>query len=121
MNTQSSSTSEGRVNDCLEKLEQHTLRLSTDYLLTLKYNKARDHEEEVADFMEVLDKCSNDIFAVLHNYYAAAQAVAPPIHLAAAARPTPKQITGPGCVVIPFWVRPRPCSSWCTRAHLVLS
>ena len=43
------------------------MRLSdiTDYLNSIKYTKARDHQEEVADFMEVLDKCSTDVFAIL--------------------------------------------------------
>ena len=67
----------------------HTHKLSdiTDYLITLKYAKARDHQEEVADFLEVLDKCSSDIFTVLHNRHAAAQAVANPTQQPAAARP----------------------------------
>ena len=62
-------------------------------LLSLKYNKARDHEEEVAKFMEVLDRCSTDVFAVLQNCHAAAQDVALPAQLTAAARPTPKPST----------------------------
>ena len=60
LNTQYLSTSEDHVNDRLEKLERHTLRLLdiTDYLVALKYNKARDHEKEVAEFLDILDKCS---------------------------------------------------------------
>ena len=38
----------------------------TDYLISVKYTKACDHEEEVAKFMEVLDRCSKDVFTVLH-------------------------------------------------------
>ena len=57
--TNYSSTSEERVNDRLEKLEKHTHRLSdiAEYHVSLKYAKARDHRDEVADFKEVLDKC----------------------------------------------------------------
>ena len=71
---QYSSTSEERINDRLEKLEQHTLRLSNikDYLVYLKYTRAIDHEEEVQEFLEILDKCSTDVFAILHNRHAAA-------------------------------------------------
>ena len=43
--------------------------------------------------MEVLDRCSNDVFAVLHNHHAAAQAVAPSSQLASTARPMPKPST----------------------------
>ena len=55
LNTQYLSTSESRVNDRLERLEKHTHKLSdiTNYLITLKYAKARDHQEEVANIMEV--------------------------------------------------------------------
>ena len=71
---QYSSTSEESLNDRLEKLERHTLRLSDikDYLLHLKYARAIDHEEEVQEFLETLDKCSTDVFAILHNRHAAA-------------------------------------------------
>ena len=49
LTAQYSSTSEERVNDRLEKLERHTLRLShiKDYLIHLKYARAIDHEEQV--------------------------------------------------------------------------
>ena len=45
---QYSATSEDRINDRLEKLEKHTHRLSdiAEYLVSLKYNKARDHRED---------------------------------------------------------------------------
>ena len=81
LNTQYSSTSEERINDRLEKLEKYTHRLSdiTEYLVTLKYAKARDHQEEVQEFSDVLDQCSNDIFTVLHNRHATAQAAANPV------------------------------------------
>ena len=45
------------------------------------------------EFLEILDKCSSDIFEVLHTSHAAAQAVVPPIQAPAAARPTPKAPT----------------------------
>ena len=66
---QYSATSEERINDRLEKLEKHTHRLSdiVEYLVSLKYNKARDHRDEVEDFQEILDKCSEEVFTVLHN------------------------------------------------------
>ena len=50
------SASEKCINDRLEKLERHTLRLShiKDYLVYLKYNRAIDHEEEVQEFLEIL-------------------------------------------------------------------
>ena len=52
-----SATSEERINDRLEKLVKHTHKLSdiAEYLVSLKYAKARDHREEVADFKECLD------------------------------------------------------------------
>ena len=95
LRNQYSSTSEERINDRLEKLERHTLRLSDikDYLVHLKYNRAIDHEEEVQEFLEILDKCSNDIFAILHNRHAAAQAIAAPTQIAAVARAAPKPST----------------------------
>ena len=64
-----SATSEERLSDRLEKLEKHTHKLSdiAEYLITLKYAKARDHRDEVADFKEVLDKCSEEVFTLLHE------------------------------------------------------
>ena len=75
----------------MEKLEKYTHRLSdiTEYLVTLKYAKAQDHQEELQDFSDVLDQCSNDIFTVLHNRHAAAHAAANPVQ-PAAARPSSK-------------------------------
>ena len=66
---QYSATSEERINDRLEKLEKHTHRLSdiAEYLISLKYAKARDHREEVAEFKEVLDKCTDEVFTVCTN------------------------------------------------------
>ena len=89
LGAQYSSTSEERINDCLEKLERHTLRLSDikDYLVHLKYARAIDHEEEAQEFLEILDKCSSDVFEVLHTRHAAAQAVIPPIQAPAGIRP----------------------------------
>ena len=70
---QYSATSEERINGRLEKLEKHTHKLSdiAEYLVALKYAKARDHHDEVADFKEVLDKCSEEVFTVLHQRQAA--------------------------------------------------
>ena len=67
-----SATSKERINDRLGKLEKHTHKLSdiAEYLVSLKYAKARDHREEVADFKEVLDKCSEEVFTVLHDRHA---------------------------------------------------
>ena len=95
MSAQYSSTSEECVNDRLEKLERHTLRLSDikDYLIHLKYARAIDHEEEIQEFLEILDKCSSDVFAVLHNCHVAAQAVVNPAQAAAATRPPTKAPT----------------------------
>ena len=73
-----------------------TLRLSDikDYLLHLKYARAIDHEKEVQEFLEVQDKCSKDTFAILHDRHAAAQAIAAPAQIvAAAARTAPKPST----------------------------
>ena len=52
---QYSATSEERINDRLEKLEKHTHKLSdiAEYLVALKYAKARDHHDVVADFKEI--------------------------------------------------------------------
>ena len=80
LNTQYSSSSETRVNDHLENLEKHALWLSdiTGYLVSTKYAKACHHQVEVTDFLEVLDKVSSDIFTVLNDLHAAAQAVTNP-------------------------------------------
>ena len=43
-----------------------------EYLVSLKYAKACDHREEVEDFKEVLDKCSEEVFNLLHERHAAA-------------------------------------------------
>ena len=53
----------------LEKFEKHTHRLSdiAEYLVSLKYAKARDQREEVAEFKDVLDKCTEEVFTVLHQ------------------------------------------------------
>ena len=50
-----SSVSEDRIKERLESLEKHTLRLSDikDYLVDLKYTKAKDHDHEVQEFLEV--------------------------------------------------------------------
>ena len=62
-------TSEDRLNDRLEKLQSYTHKLSdiAEYLVSLKYMKAHDHRDEVDDFKEVLDKCSEEVFKLLHD------------------------------------------------------
>ena len=74
LNMQYSSTSETHINDRLECLEKHTHKLCdlTYFFLTTKYTKAKDHQDEVAEFL------AEDIFTVLHNRHAATQAVANP-------------------------------------------
>ena len=64
-----SSVSEERIKDRLENLEKHTLRLADikDYLVHLKYAKAKDHDNEVKEFLETLDRCSSDVLEILHN------------------------------------------------------
>ena len=64
LTTTYSVTSEERLNDRLEKLETHTHRLSdiAEYLVSLKYAKACNHRDEVADFKDILDKCSDEVF-----------------------------------------------------------
>ena len=49
--------------------KKHTHRLLdiSEYLICIKYPKARDHTEEVKEFMETLEKCSTDVFTVLHE------------------------------------------------------
>ena len=79
----------------MESLEKHTLRLSDikDYLVHLKYTKAKDHNHEVQEFLEVLDRCSSDVLEILHNRHAAAQVNAPQIVHQATPGPTPKAPT----------------------------
>ena len=50
--------------------------------MALKYAKARDHRDEVANFKEVLE-CSEDVFTVLHERHATNPAVAIPFQAAA--------------------------------------
>ena len=86
-------TSEDRLNDKLvEKQQTYTDRLSdiAEYLVSLKYAKARDHQEEVADFKEILDKCSEEVFKLLHERHAAAPRDAAPALAAPVARPSSK-------------------------------
>ena len=54
----------------------------------LKYAKARNHQEEVKDLSDVLDKGSSEIFTVLHNRNTTAQAVANPAQQPAPVRPS---------------------------------
>ena len=74
LKVQYSAPSEVRINDRLEHLEKHTHKLSdiTDYLLTAKYTKTKDHQDEVEEFFAVLDECATEIFTVIHERHAAA-------------------------------------------------
>ena len=47
----------------------------------------------MAEFLDVLGKCSHDVFAILYDRHCAAQAIATPAQAAAAARPTTKPST----------------------------
>ena len=89
-----SSPSETRLNESLEKLQKHTHRLSdiAEYLASLKYAKARDHMEEVEDFKEILNKCSDEVFKMQHDRHVSrdaqpAQAAPPPNPRPASAKP----------------------------------
>ena len=61
LDAQYSSTLELCINDRLEKLEKHSHKLLdiAEYLISVKYPKARDHKEEVTEFMDTLAKCSS--------------------------------------------------------------
>ena len=63
-----SAPSETRLNESLEKLQTHTHRLSdiAEYLVSLKYTKARDHR----DFKDVLNRCSDEVFKLQHDRHA---------------------------------------------------
>ena len=69
LKVQYSAPSEVSINDRLERLEKHTHKLSdiTDYLMTAKYTKAKDHMDEVAKFFATLDECATAIFRVIHE------------------------------------------------------
>ena len=86
---------EERIKDRLEALEKYTLRLSDikDYLVHLKYAKARDHDGEVLEFLGTLDKCSNDVWEVLHARHAADHVNVPAAAQQGAAGPAPKAPT----------------------------
>ena len=55
LTAQYSSTSEDRINDRLEKLEKRTHKLINiaPYLVSIKYAKAWDHQEEVNKFLKL--------------------------------------------------------------------
>ena len=74
LSAQYSSTSKLRLNDRLEKLEKHSHKLLeiSKYLISIKYPKARDHAEEVKEFMDTLQQCSEDVFKILPERHAAA-------------------------------------------------
>ena len=57
----------------------------SEYLVSLKYAKARDHRGEVEDFKEILDKCTEEVFIVLHE-----RQVANPVAPAQAAAQAPQ-------------------------------
>ena len=61
----------------------HKLSNITDFLLTAKYAKAKDHKDEVPEFFAVLKDCATESFTVIHNRHAAA----PTAVLAAQAAP----------------------------------
>ena len=75
------------MNDRIEKLEKHTHRLSdiAEYLVSLNNAKARDHRDKVEDFKEILDKCTEEVFVVLHE-----RQVANPVAPAQAAAQAPR-------------------------------
>ena len=95
LSTRYSSVAEERIKDRLDSLEKHTLRLSDikDYLIHLKYAKARDHADEVQEFLGTLDKCSSDVWEIIHNRHAAAQVNVPAATQQVAAGPAPKAPT----------------------------
>ena len=68
LKVQYSAPSEVHINNRLERLEKHTHKLSdiTDYSMTAKYTKAKNHEDEVAEFSATLDECATAIFRVIH-------------------------------------------------------
>ena len=82
-----SAPSETRLNESLEKLQKYTHRLSdiAEYLTSLKYTKARDHRDEVEDFKEILNKCSDEVFKMQHDRHASRDAQ--PAQVAPAPRP----------------------------------
>ena len=88
LTTNYSAISEERLNDRLEKLEKHNHRLSdiAEYFVSLKYTKAHDHGDKVADFKEVLDKCSEEVFTIIHDRNATAPAATAPLQAAAVPR-----------------------------------
>ena len=94
LQAQYSATSELCLNDRLEKLEKHTHRLLdiAECLVCIKYPKARDHSEEVKEFVETLTKCPTDVFTVLHERHAAADSAAIAVsgEAVAAPRSSPK-------------------------------
>ena len=95
LTTRYSSVAEDRIKDRLEALEKHTLRLSDikDYLVHLKYAKARDHDDEVLEFLGTLDKCSSDVWEIIHARHAADHVNVPAAAQRGAAGPAPKAPT----------------------------
>ena len=95
LTTRYSSVSEECIKERLESLEKHTLRLSDikHYLVHLKYTKAKDHDEEVQEFLVILDRCSSDVLEILHNRHTTAQVNAPPAAQQAAPGQAPKAPT----------------------------
>ena len=95
LTTRYSSISEERIKERLESREKHTIRLSDikHYLVHLKYAKAKDHDEEVQEFLVILDRCSSDVLEILHNRHATAQVNAPQAAQQVAPGPAPKAPT----------------------------
>ena len=91
LNAQYSSTTELRVNDRLKKLEKHSYELLdiSEFMISIKYPKARDHAEEVKEFMDTLQECSDQVFKILHERHAAAGPAAM-AQLGAAPPPAPR-------------------------------
>ena len=67
----------------------HRLSDIAEYLVSLKYAKARNHRDEVTDFKEVLDKCSE----ILYDRHAAAPEAAAPLQAAAVRRSPSKPLS----------------------------
>ena len=80
--------SENRLNDTLEKLQNYTHRLSDIAEYLTSHAKARDHRDDVEDFKEILNKCSDEVFKLQHDRHASAPRDAQPAQAAPAPRPS---------------------------------
>ena len=106
-----SAPSESRLNDTLEKLQKYTHKLSdiAEYLTSLKYTKARDHRDEVEDFKEILNKCSDEVFKLQHDRHASRDAQP------AQAAPVPRSSSGK---TSRHGVEAREVNARCVRLHI---